>query len=56
MLSSFITNSIGINAQCGESLCEIISKRKDVEMMILLYFSVEHWRNVELLAHQYHWA
>jgi hypothetical protein len=55
MLCSLITNFIPTDVKCGECLCEIMSERKDVKMMMLLYFFVEHWQYVELLYHQFDW-
>jgi hypothetical protein len=55
MLCSSVTDSIGTDVQCGECLCEILSDWKDAERMVLLYFVVEHWRDVVLLFLRYCW-
>jgi hypothetical protein len=53
MLCSLFTDTVVPDVQCGECLCEILSDWKNAERMVLLYFVVEHWRDIVLLVHRY---
>jgi hypothetical protein len=55
MLCSLFPDIIIIDVQCGECLCEISSDWKDAERMVLLYYVVEHWRDIVFLRHRYYW-
>jgi hypothetical protein len=55
MLCSLFPDIIIIDVQCGECLCEISSDWQDAERMVLLYYVVEHWRDIVFLRHRYYW-